>query len=176
MTGLVDPTADRRAPRRLAPGVTLARARVGLVDSTLNKRAQWGSGMLDAAEAALRRAGVRATEREAVNPVVREDGERWAARMARTYEALVIATGDCITCSSRSVRDAVIAEELGVPAVLIHTGGVTDVVRSACSAHRLPDLRRIAVQTSLFGRSRAEIAALVTPLLPPLAALIEEGR
>lgn len=68
------------------------------------------------------------------------------------------------------------AETRGVPTVLIHTGGVSDVVRSASAAHRLPRLRTISIDISLFGRSRAEIAGVAQSALDALASLVETSR
>jgi len=42
--------------------------------------------------------------------------------LARRAEALVVAVGDCGSCSATSVMDAVAAERLGLPAVPIVTG------------------------------------------------------
>jgi hypothetical protein len=69
------------------------------------------------------------------------------------------------------VRDAAAVEAGGVPVVLVHMGGVSNVVTSASRAHRLPDLARIAIVTPFFGRSRAEIAQLASP---QLAALVSD--
>lgn len=92
---LVDPTATRRAPRALAAPTALAHARLGLIDAMLNQRAQWGQGLLDAAEVRLRsHAPSLEMARETVNPLAHEGSERWASTMAARYEALVIATGD----------------------------------------------------------------------------------
>lgn len=92
---LVDPTAERRAPRRLAPGVSSEAPRVGLVDGMLNKRGQWGQGLLDAAEVVLRGQWPQASfTRVMLDPLDRGSADRWAQVMAARYEALVIAAGD----------------------------------------------------------------------------------
>lgn len=93
---LVDPTAARGtagtpAPR-LRPG---PRSRVALVDAMLHKKGQWGQGLLDAAQDALRALVPTATfDRVTLDPITPEEPDVWATAMASRYHALVLAAGD----------------------------------------------------------------------------------
>lgn len=159
---LIDPTATRHAPRAAAPALRAEHPRIALVDGMLNKRGMWGQGILDAVEEHLRVQLKGAVfGRESINPLNPEAPDRWSAAIQDRYDAVVVAAGDCVTCTTRGVRVAIATEELDVPAVLVCTEAVLETVQGAAEVNRLPSLRRVPVTTSLFGRSREEIAAVV---------------
>lgn len=169
MTALVDPTATAHQPRPLAPPLTAPRPRIGLVDGTLNKASRWGQGMLDAAESVLAaRLPAARFGRESLNPLENPPPQLWADAMADRYDAVVVTGGDCVTCMSRGVRDAVWAELRGLPAVVVCTAAVDEIVRQVCTTYGMPDLPVCRVWESLFGLPRPEIARLVTPYLDDL--------
>lgn len=64
--------------------------------------------------------------------------------------------------------DAVAAEDLGVPTAVLCTTAVLDVVRGALATYRLPELPVMAIEASLFGLSRDEIAAAAAPAVASL--------
>ena len=171
---LVDPTATRYTRRGQAHGLDpRSSPRVGLVDGTLNKASMWGRGMLDAAELAIRERVPNATFGwESLDPLANEPPELWAAGMTARYDALVISAGDCVTCTTRGVRDAIWVETAGVPAAVVCTSAVTDVVRSVCDTFGMPDLRICRVDASLFGLSRAQIAAETAPFVEDLGRVL----
>lgn len=171
---LVDPTAARHLPRPVAPGLPPGSApAVGLVDGTLNKSSLWGRGMLDAAAGAIRSSFPLATFREeSLDPLANEPPDLWAAGMTARYQALVISAGDCVTCTTRGVRDAIWAEAAGAPAAVVCTAAVDEVVRNVCAAYGMPGLRVRHVHASLFGLPRAEIAAATAPFVADLGRLL----
>lgn len=93
---LVSPVAPNRATRaRTSRPHDLVDASVGLVDSMLNPAAEWGQGILDAAEAELRGRWPRTTTERISRPQLGiHEPFRWAAAMAAKHAALVIAVGD----------------------------------------------------------------------------------
>ena len=68
---------------------------IGLVDSMLNPRADWGSGILDAVAGALGALWPRCTHERIRRPQMGvHEPDRWAKAMADRHAALVIAVGD----------------------------------------------------------------------------------
>jgi len=93
---LVDPTADSFSAQRVAPRpADLDEALVGLVDGMLNPVADWGQGLLDAAQEHLVGQFPRIRfERVSRPQVAASSPEVWAETMAERYAALVVAAGD----------------------------------------------------------------------------------
>jgi len=174
---LVDPTAARRAARPPADGLEPdARPAVGLVDGMLNKASMWGRGMLDAAAAAIAEVFPQAAfTDESLDPLANEPPELWAGAMTARYDALVICAGDCVTCTTRGVRDAIWADSAGTPAAVVCTAAVDDVVRSVCDTFGMPGLRVCHVDASLFGLDRDGIAAATAPFVAHLGTLLRTG-
>ena len=170
-TDLVSPAADRIQARSMAERLSRDARVVALVDGTLNKGSLWGQGMLDAAEAALAPGLLSATfQRIDLNPLENPPPERWVAATLGGADGVVFAAGDCVTCTSRSVRDAIWAELAGHPAAMVCTGSMQDIVDQVCDTYGMPDLARFPVADSFFGRSREEIAVLTLPYVEQLTA------
>jgi hypothetical protein len=168
---LVDPTADRHRARATAPPLQPdAAPHVGLVDGTLNKASLWGQGMLDAAADAIARRIPRATfGRESLDPLANDPPDRWSAAMADRYDGIVVVGGDCLTCITRGVRDAIWFDGLGKPAGVLCTAAVDEIVASVCATFGMSALRVARVETSLFGLDRATIANECQPAAEQLA-------
>jgi hypothetical protein len=172
---LVDPTACARESHPLAPRPRPGTARsLVLADGILNRRSLWGAGMLDAAERVLSsRAAPRPTfDRDELNPLDVRPGELWVRPLLEGHDGLVLAAGDCLTCTSRAARNLAIGERLGLPGALVCTAGAEAIARTVAQGVGLPDLYVLPVEASLFGRTRAEIADLVEPALGGLAAAL----
>jgi hypothetical protein len=178
---LIDPTpgAQRHRPRAARHPYD-GSLPIGLMDGTLNKRSMWGQGMLDAAERVLRAHQPDAVfARHQINPLENPPPDMWADTVARGHAALVIVAGDCVTCTTRGVRDAIFSEAAGVPAAVVCTAAVCDVVTAVCRSYGMPDLPSRYVTESFFGCSRDEIAGITGPfvedlpvdLLPPASVL-----
>lgn len=161
---LVDPTACEREVRARAPRrSSLAGAPVLLADATLNKASSWGAGMLDAAARMLADNAEVQCERADLDPLDVRPGQLWVDAVASRYDAVVLAAGDCITCTTRAARNVVLAERSGIPGALVCTVATAPIVRAVGRSLGLPDVAFFPVADSLFGRSRAEIADLVVP-------------
>jgi hypothetical protein len=93
---LVSPTPADFEPLPAAPRpISLDGAHVGLVDSMLNPRADWGTGILDAVAEALNERWPRCTTDRIRRPQMGvHEPDRWAKFMADRHAALVIAVGD----------------------------------------------------------------------------------
>lgn len=167
---LVDPTAASFRRRPAAPGLDPGRpATVVLVDGMLNKGSDWGRGILDAAELVLRAALPHVScVRLDLDPLSLTPADRWADAVIAGCDALVVAAGDCITCTTRGVRNALEIEARGRPATIVCTAAVEDVVDAVRELHGAQHVHRVLLHDPLFGRARDEIARLVQPALTAL--------
>lgn len=167
---MIDPTPRVREPRpRALRRPYDGSMPIGLMDGTLNKRSMWGQGMLDSAEWVLRSWQPDAIfVRHQINPLENPPPDMWADTVARGHAALVIAAGDCVTCTTRGVRDAIFSEAAGVPAAVICTGAVREVVMAVCRSYSMLDLASCFVTKSFFGQSRDAIAQLTVPFIEGL--------
>ncbi|MFY9304992.1 MAG: hypothetical protein WAO31_05800 [Rhodoluna sp.] len=158
---LVNPTARVFTYRDLAPRVPAHRQlQIALVDGTLNKSSLWGQGMLDAAENSLsNRAPLAVFRRIDLNPLDNPQPDLWVAATLGGSQIMIVAAGDCITCTTRGVRDAVYANDVGILAVCLVTGAVAEIAIAVATRYGLPDLPVVAIRTSLFGKSRDEVAS-----------------
>ena len=171
---LVDPTAQVRRRRPLAAGLSPdSDGTILLVDGMLNKAGDWGRGILDAAERVLTPHFPRARfARLDLNPLATTPADLWADATAGRCDAVVVTAGDCITCTSRGARNAIAMEARDVPAAIICTDAVEDVVTAVCEASGTDDMHRVLLHESLFGRSRDDIASIVEPALSHLPAAL----
>lgn len=171
---LVDPTAPRAHTRTEAPGLSSATTgTIALVDGMLHKASDWGRGILDACEVRLRGITPTATyERIDLDPIRPVPPELWAGDVGARSAAVVITAGDCITCTARSVQSAIATERLGVPAVIVTTPAVVSMVDAVCATFGADSVRVLLIRTSLFGRTRADIASVVAPDLDGIAAAL----
>ena len=171
--GMVDPTACVREEWSSAERLTsLFDVLVLLGDATLNKRSEWGAGMLDAAAGALSAAQCRRVD---IDPLDVRPGQLWVESVAVEYDAVVLAAGDCITCTSRAARNVVLAERAGIPGALVCTAATESVARAVGQSLGLPGVHVLPVPESLFGRSRREVTEIVAPHLAGLAPALTDA-
>lgn len=159
---LVDPTAPRAHSPAEAPGLSAtSTGSVALVDGMLHKASDWGRGILDACEDRLRASlPLVGFDRVDLDPIRPVPPELWASEVGGRSTAVVIAAGDCITCTARSVQSAIATERRGVPAVIVTTPAVVSMVDAVCATFAADAIRVLLVTTSLFGRTRTEIAEI----------------
>lgn len=171
---LVDPTAPRAHTRTEAPGLSsTTTGTIALVDGMLHKASDWGRGILDACEVRLRDITPTATyERVDLDPIRPVPPELWAGDVGARSAAVIIAAGDCITCTARSVQSAIATERLGVPAVIVTTPAVVSMVDAVCATFGADSIRVLLVGTSLFGRTRSDIADVAGRHLDGIGAAI----
>jgi hypothetical protein len=174
---LIDPTAPRAHAPAEAPGMDpSSTGTIALVDGMLHKASDWGRGILDACEQQLRIVVPGAAyERVDLDPIRPVPPELWANDVGRRSTAVVIAAGDCITCTARSVQSAIATERLGIPAVIITTPAVVSMVDAVCATFGAQAVRVLLIETSLFGRSRKEIGQIAATYIEGLRAALLRG-
>ena len=168
---LVDPTVPRAHAPAEAPGLAPeTTGSIALVDGMLHKASDWGRGILDACEQRLRTVAPGASfERVDLDPIRPVPPELWAGDVGSRSAAAIIAAGDCITCTARSVQSAIAMERIGVPTAIVTTPAVVSMVDAVCATFSAEAIRVLLISTSLFGRARSEIAAIAHPDLAGLA-------
>ena len=73
------------------------------------------------------------------------------------------------------MRDAAAAEMRGLPTVVVVTEGLCSIAAETAKVVGLPDLAIVAIDASLFGLSRAQIAEAVQAHAPRIAAALTEA-
>lgn len=146
----------------VAPRVRhLAGRRLGILDNS-----KWNANKLLRGAAAALSAGV---EFSAVNYYVKHSFSKDAypeliEKIAAENDIVLTAIGDCGSCTSACVRDAIALERRGVPtAVIITTEFVreTDLTRAALG---MPDLRPVVIDHPVSSITQAEIDARVAQI------------
>lgn len=146
----------------VAPRVgQLAGRRLGILDNS-----KWNANKLLRGAAAALSAGV---EFAAVNYYVKHSFSKDAHpelidKIAAENDIVLTAIGDCGSCTSACVRDAIALERRGVPtAVIITTEFVreTDLTRAALG---MPDLRPVVIDHPVSSITQAEIDARVAQI------------
>lgn len=150
----------------LAPRpATLAGLRLGVLDNS-----KWNAGkLLRAATAALDGAGFAAVTHYVKHSFSKDAAPELIAEIARDCDVVLTAIGDCGSCTSCCIRDALALERLGVPTAAIVT---TEFVRETELTRRalgMPALEPVVIDHPLSSITAAEIgsrAARVAALAP----------
>lgn len=173
---LVSPAieAGTAAPVTLAPGVEdLAGLAVALVDN-----GKWNAGRL---LEAVRDRLVRRQEMVA-GPVCAkqhynrdlDDAER--AELSGGADVALAAIGDCGSCTSYTVRDALVLEQLGVPAVAIVTEPFVPLAESLAASVGTPQARIVPIPHPLYGIGDAELESRADGVVDAVVAALMEQR
>lgn len=173
---LVNPALelDSAIPVRVAPGLEdLAGSAVGLVDN-----GKWNAAALLVAvrQRLGERFGMGSGPMCGKQHYNRDLNDRERAALSRGAQAAVAAIGDCGSCTSYTVRDALVLEELGVPTVAIVTEPFVPLAESFAEALGLAGLRLVAVPHPLYGLDAAELAARADGVVDAVAANLTEQR
>jgi len=78
----------------------------------------------------------------------------------------IIALGDCGSCSSWVILDAIRLENMGIPTISICSHVFSDFAHRLASSHGAADLRLITVEHPIAGLSEEEINTKIKPILP----------
>lgn len=147
---LVSPTAARMRKRRGAPRWNGLSGLLVLSDSMLNVNAGWGKLILDSVVAALPAEGV--TLDQIRRPQIGDHRpQEWIDHLVEQgISALVVTAGDCATCTSRALRECILAEQSGIPATAVVPIGLSEIIEATLTAWSRPDLRVATFDAPLF--------------------------
>lgn len=83
------------------------------------------------------------------------------ARMAEENDIVLTAIGDCGSCCSCCIRDAIALEDLGIPAAPIITTEFVNETRLTRQAVGMPSLRPVVIDHPVSSITEEEVAARV---------------
>jgi hypothetical protein len=173
---LVNPALELAGaqPVRTAPGVEdLTGAAVGLVDN-----GKWNAAALLESVCLLlaERFGTVAGPMAAKQHYNRDLTEDERAGLAAGSQVALTAIGDCGSCTSYTVRDALVLEGLRVPTVALVTEPVLPLARGLATTMGTPEIRIVAIPHPLYGIGDEELAKRVDGAVSEIAAALMEQR
>lgn len=173
---LVSPAIESgtAVPVTLAPGVEdVGGLAVGLVDN-----GKWNAGRLLEAvrERLIRRHGMVAGPVCAKLHYNRDLDAEERATLSHGADVLLAAIGDCGSCTSYTVHDALALERLGVPAVAIVTEPFKPLAESLAVSLGTPAARIVSIPHPLYGIDDEALAGRADGVLDELVAVLMEQR
>jgi len=165
--------ADAR-PVILAPGVEdLSGCAVGLVDN-----GKWNaSALLHAVRIRLvERLGMTEGPMRGKLHYNRDLDEEERSALRQGADIALAAIGDCGSCTSYTVRDALVLEDLGVPTVAIVTEPFVPLAQSLAASLGTPDVRIAAIPHPLYGIDDADLAQRADGVLDAIVAALMEQQ
>lgn len=137
----------------------------------LNINAGWGDLIMDSVADAIIESVSRAAPPAGVSierirrPQIGDHRpHEWIEHLvAENVAAVVVTAGDCATCTSRALRECILAEEAGIPATAVIPQGLSQIIHATLNAWGRPDLRVATFQTPLFALKRAEFPEVMRP-------------
>jgi hypothetical protein len=159
---LVSPLATHRAARKPAPRAGTLSGHIVLSDSMLNINAGWGELIIDSIVRELPQAGI---EIERINrPQIGDHRpQEWVDRLVEQgVSALIVTAGDCATCTSRALRECILAEDAGIPATAIVPAGLQEIIEATLDAWGRPDLQVALFDTPLFALKKNDFPGVMT--------------
>ena len=90
-------------------------------------------------------------------------------------DLVLSAVGDCGSCSSWTIQDAVTLEEAGIPVVCVCTKPFETFARAQATAKGMPDLRTLILDHPVAELDLAQIRKRVEPKLGRFEELLESG-
>ena len=88
-------------------------------------------------------------------------------------EIALIALGDCGSCSSWVILDAIRLEKKGVPTISICSERFTEFAHELAKSHGAEDLRILSVEHPIAGLSNDEIQTRTLPIIPSLKYILQ---
>ena len=88
-------------------------------------------------------------------------------------EVVILGLGDCGSCSSWVILDAIRLEKLGVPTISICSTSFSDFSHELARAHGAENLSIVKIQHPIAGTSVSEIQEKTRQILPRIKELLE---
>jgi len=152
--GVVDLAVAPLAPRKPA----LAGMRLGVLDNS-----KWNANkLLRCASAALNEGiGFAAVNYYVKHSFSKDAAPELIAQVARENDIVLTAIGDCGSCCSCCIRDAVALEKLGVPSAAVITTEFVRETQLTRQALGMPDFEPVVIDHPVSSITREEIGARV---------------
>jgi hypothetical protein len=149
---LVSPLAAETTPRSAAPRWSGESGTIMLSDSMLNGSAGWGRGILSSVEKVIGEFSPQASIETINRPQIGDHRpHEFVEHLCETMvSGLVVTAGDCATCTSRALRECVLAEESGIAATGVIPSALNEIARATLISWGRPDLQIAWLETPLF--------------------------
>lgn len=92
---------------------------------------------------------------------------------AASSEVAIVALGDCGSCTSWVILDAIRLEERGIPTISICSDHFTPFARQLAESHGMKDLRILEVKHPIAGLNSAEVEEKALNIVPNLLYLLQ---
>lgn len=159
---LVSPLATHRAARTAAPRTQALSGHIVLSDSMLNINAGWGELIIDSIVLALPQTGLM-IERVSRPQIGDHRPQEWVDHLIEQgVSALIVTAGDCATCTSRALRECILAEDAGIPATAIVPAGLQEIIEATLDAWGRSDLQVALFDTPLFALKKTDFPGVMT--------------
>jgi hypothetical protein len=94
-------------------------------------------------------------------------------KKAAQGELVILGLGDCGSCSSWVILDAIRLEKLGVPTISICSSSFSDFSHDLAKAHGAENLKIVKIQHPIAGTSVSDIQEKTRQILPLIKELLE---
>lgn len=149
---LVSPLAPASTPRTAAARWSGESGTIVLSDSMLNTNAGWGTGILSTLAQVFRdRSPLAKIERVSRPQIGDHRPQEWVDGLVdQGVVGLIVTAGDCATCTSRALRECVLAESTGIPATGVIPAALREISAATLQAWGRPDLDIAWMDRPLF--------------------------
>lgn len=162
---LVSPRPAHVVQRHAADRWESEGGRIVLANSMLNASAGWGGAILASMAQVVTGHRPAATVTLVERPQIGDHRpHEWIERLLDDrVAALVVTAGDCATCTSRALRECVLAEQAGIPATAIIPAALHAIADATLDAWGRRDLPIATFDQPLFALRPGIIEAAVLP-------------
>ena len=176
---LISPLAARQSPRERAPRLTEISGTIVLSDSMLNVNAGWGDLILDTVTETLTQSSSTSTveiQRISRPQIGDHRPHEWITQLLQQkITAVVVTAGDCATCTSRALRECIMAEEAGIPATAGVPEGLREIIEATLHTWGRPDLDVATFPTPLFALKRTDFPEVMQPTAARVVEILTEN-
>jgi len=92
---------------------------------------------------------------------------------ASSSELAILALGDCGSCASWLVLDAIRLEKMGIPTISIFSDHFASFARQLAESHGISDLRILEVEHPIAGLNNDEIEEKALKIVPNLLYILQ---
>lgn len=93
--------------------------------------------------------------------------------LAATSEIVVLALGDCGSCSSWVILDAIRLENMGIPTISICSDRFLSFAQELAKSHGAKDLNILSIEHPIAGLSTEEICKKTLKIIPSLRNILK---
>ena len=92
---------------------------------------------------------------------------------AASSQIAILALGDCGSCTSWVILDAIRLEKMGIPTISICSDHFAKFARQLAKSHGMNDLRILEIKHPIAGLSKSEVEEKTEELIPSLLYILQ---